>query len=267
MKTLVLPPRYSHDSAILAKAASRAGHAVERLPSWHVPTALADENVYVYGEPLFVMHAAAELALALIETPYDWLANLPAEYLLRDVRNATMAEARTITSRRFIKPAMEKFFRAAVYTSGADLPGKDIVSDSVPVILAEPVAWDAEFRCFVLDRKVVASSPYLINGVLARAEDDSWIAPDDVHAEMESFAQRLISDARVPLPPAIVLDVGRIVGRGWAAIETNPAWGSGLYGCDPDEVVKVVARSCLLADRISQADRAWTIDHGSEDFK
>ena len=47
------------------------------------------------------------------------------------------------------------------------------------------------------------------------------------------FARSVLEDPTVELPPAVTLDVGRIASRGWAVIETNPAWASGLYGCDP----------------------------------
>ena len=50
----------------------------------------------------------------------------------------------------------------------------------------------------------------------------------------------MLSDARVDLPRATVIDVGTIAGRGWAVVEQNAAWGSGLYGCDPEQVLEVL---------------------------
>lgn len=38
----------------------------------------------------------------------------------------------------------------------------------------------------------------------------------------------------------VVLDIGTISGRGWAVVEANAAWGSGIYGCDPMEVLGVI---------------------------
>jgi hypothetical protein len=43
----------------------------------------------------------------------------------------------------------------------------------------------------------------------------------------------------------VVLDVGVIGERGWAVIETNAAWGSGIYGCDPKAVLQVIRRACV----------------------
>jgi hypothetical protein len=37
-----------------------------------------------------------------------------------------------------------------------------------------------------------------------------------------------------------VIDVGRIPGKGWAIIEINQAWASGIYGCDPGRVLDVL---------------------------
>ena len=64
------------------------------------------------------------------------------------------------------------------------------------------------------------------------------LPPDD--AELRAFVERILADVRVPLPRAVVMDVGVIRGRGWAVVELNAAWGSGIYGCDPTEVLKVL---------------------------
>jgi hypothetical protein len=53
-----------------------------------------------------------------------------------------------------------------------------------------------------------------------------------------------ISEKDVVLPEAVVIDVGIIEGRGWAVLEANAAWCSGIYGCDPAEVLRVVERAC-----------------------
>lgn len=54
--------------------------------------------------------------------------------------------------------------------------------------------------------------------------------------------------------------MGRIDGRGWAVVEANAAWGAGLYGCDPEEVLKVLARACLRPSQVTDADRDWLVD-------
>ncbi|HZF08535.1 MAG TPA: ATP-grasp domain-containing protein [Thermoanaerobaculia bacterium] len=54
------------------------------------------------------------------------------------------------------------------------------------------------------------------------------------------FVQSILADPAIDFPAAIVLDVGRIEGRGWAVVEPNGAWGAGLYGCDPREALWVI---------------------------
>jgi len=65
-------------------------------------------------------------------------------------------------------------------------------------------------------------------------------ATDEELTEAEQFIRTVLADSRVDLPRATVLDVGVITGRGWAVIEQNSAWGSGIYGCDPEEVLEVL---------------------------
>ena len=70
---------------------------------------------------------------------------------------------------------------------------------------------------------------------------------DDEPAEVTAFVNRVLTDERVDLPRTAVLDVGVIAGRGWAVVEQNSAWGSGLYGCDPAEVLTVLRHSAVPA--------------------
>jgi hypothetical protein len=46
---------------------------------------------------------------------------------------------------------------------------------------------------------------------------------------------------------AVVIDTGYIEGRGWAVVEANPAWASGLYLCDATAALAVVAGACRAA--------------------
>ena len=39
---------------------------------------------------------------------------------------------------------------------------------------------------------------------------------------------------------ARTFDVRIIEDRGWAVVEQNAAWGSGIYGCDPEQVLEVL---------------------------
>jgi hypothetical protein len=245
MPTLILPPRYTPDSIAVGKAAFRAGWEVERLTSWRAPADLVGHDVVLYGEPLFAAVVAPELGLLLLEPPPDWLAVLPRDLTRRQVRFTTLAEARGLPGPVFVKPAEDKCFPARVYRSGRELPGDDVLPGSTTALVAEPVDWEVEFRCFALDGEVLTLSPYWRDGQLAQAEDGSWPATEDEAGDARRFATAVLRDSRVSLPPAIVLDVGVVRGEGWAVIEANAAWGSGVYGCDPDEVLRVVRRACF----------------------
>jgi hypothetical protein len=50
--------------------------------------------------------------------------------------------------------------------------------------------------------------------------------------------------ANCDLPCALVIDVGLIEDRGWAVVEFNAAWCSGILSADPDRVLDVLSRAC-----------------------
>ena len=260
MHTLILPPRYTPDSIALWKAANAAGWKVERLQNWRVPDWLRGEDVVLYGEPLFAAAVAESLSVILLEPPLDWLSRLPQEYRLRDVQFSTLQAARQRPRAAFFKPADDKCFTAQVYQSGAELPGDDILPGDIPVLIADPVDWTVEFRCFVLEGEVKTISPYLRSGKLAQAEDGSWPAGQAEIDEAIRFSERVLDDDRVFLPPGAAFDVGIIDGQGWAVVEVNAAWGSGVYGCDPEQVLHVVRRACVDAAGVTDADRTWVVE-------
>ncbi len=179
MPTLILPPRYTPDTNAIWKAAIDAEWETERLLGWRVPEGFASKDKLVlYGEPLFAAVVADQLQLALIEPPFRWAADLPEIYRRRDVEFGILGAARQLRIPRFIKPADDKCFPAKVFGSGAELPSADVLSDSIPVLVAEPVLWAVEYRCFVMERRVLTHSVYLRNGELAQGEDGGWITFD-----------------------------------------------------------------------------------------
>ena len=241
MPTLILTPRFTEDAQALWRAAGRLGWGVERLATWRVPPELRSVvEPVLYVEALFGPTLAAEFRLQLLESPVDWLPRLPREYRLRDVSLSTLGEARCLAEPMFVKPPNDKSFPARVY-GGFELPeGYD---ESSPVLVAEVVVWEKEFRCFVLDRTPRAISVYLRDGELQRVTD--FRASDAELADAEGFVRRVLADPRVDFPRAAVLDVGVIAGRGWAVVEQNAAWGSGIYGCDPAEVLEVLRHAAV----------------------
>lgn len=264
MPTLALSARYTPDSIALRAAALAAGWKVERLRAWRPsPTLEAADQVVLYAEPLFVACVAEALDLALLEPPFEWLTTLPQRYLQREVTFQPLAALADRGAARFLKPGDDKCFPARVYAADEVIPGLDLLPAGTPTLTAEPVRFEVEYRAFVLDRVARTLSPYGRDGALAQAEAGGWPAPADEAAEAAAFLEALLADPAVALPPAVVVDVGRIEGRGWAVVEANPAFGSGVYGCDPAEVLPVVARACRPARALTDADRAWVVERAA----
>lgn len=236
MPTLILTPRFTEDAQALWRAAGQLGWGVERLTSWRVPDELRSiPEPVLYAESLFAPSLADQFNLRLLEPAIDWLPRLPREYRKRRVSLTTLRAARALAEPAFVKPAKDKSFPPGVYT-GAQLP--EGYEEDSPVLVAEVVAWEKEFRCFVLDRQPRALSVYVRSGELQR--EQGFSASDAELADSESFVRAVLADARVDVPRATVLDVGVIAGRGWAVVEQNAAWGSGIYGCDPVAVLEVL---------------------------
>jgi hypothetical protein len=259
MPTLLLTPRYSEDSRALRAAAVAAGWDCVRLATWRVPDWVRSHELVFYGEPLLAeVIGEQRLPYVLLGPPPEWLAQLPQVYAGRAIHLMRLDAARRHPERAFFKPAdLLKSFRAGVYDSGSALPDTQALPNDLPVLVQEPIVWELELRCFVIDRRVVAISPYLRRGQLAQAEDGSW--PED-KAELqaaEAFATAVMADSSVTSPPAVVLDVGRIAGRGWAVVETNAAWAAGLYGCDPAAALPVLRRATVRRGALTADDRRW----------
>jgi hypothetical protein len=236
MPTLIFTPRYTDDTQALWKAAAALGWTVERLASWRVPDHVRElEDPVLYSEALFGPSLAEQLGLDLLSPPEDWLVRLPMPYKLREIAITTLAQARQQLHAAFVKPPNDKSFPARVY-AGADLP--DTYPDAMAVLVSEVVTWEKEFRCFVLDRKLRTFSIYARHGELQREAE--YVSSTEEDEQVESFLASLLADSRVDLPRATVIDVGLIRGKGWACVEQNAAWGSGIYGCDPAAVLEVL---------------------------
>ncbi len=257
MPTLILPPRYTVDTNLIRRAAISAGWEIERLRSWRAEKWLRTADPVLYGEPLFAAVVAKSLGLALLEPSFDWLTGVPEKYLRRNVEYMSLGEARLIRNKAFIKPADDKSFVAKVYNSGSELPDNDILPNTIPVLVSEVVNWSVEFRGFVLNRCVVTKSPYLQNGKLCQASDGSWVALSKERQQASEFFATILADQQVELPPAVVVDIGIIEGSGWAIIEANPAWGSGIYGCDPCEILNVLRRASINGNDFPESDGKW----------
>jgi hypothetical protein len=251
---VVLSPRFSADSIAVWQAALAAGWATARVrhaEAHALVGAVAPEDVVIYGETLLADAVAAALDLALFEPDAGWLPGVPMALRLREVRLMTLGAARRSGGGCFIKPVDDKFFPARVY---AEVDVDPTVGDDLEVLVAEPVRFGLEVRGFVCDGAVAGLSAYIRDGAIARGGGD-WPLTADEEAAARACLERVI--AEVPLPPAAVVDVGEIVGRGWAVVEANPAWASGLCGVDPRAVLPVLRRACGPRSGVEPAEARW----------
>ena len=257
MPTLVLSHRYSPDSNALFAAALAAGWDVERLRSFRCPEGLASRDPVFYGETILADAIAGDLGIMLLEPTDSFLPRLPQHHRRREVRLTTLADALTIRESAFVKPTDEKCFPARVYADGTAIQPDPVLPPDLPVLVSEPVVFEVEFRFFVLERQVAALSPYIRGGEIARNAAGDWEAePAEVEAATASILA-MLGDTEVDLPPAVVVDVGRMSGRGWGVVEANAAWASGLCGCDPARVLPVLRRAAVARSMMSEADSRW----------
>jgi ATP-grasp domain, R2K clade family 2 len=245
MPALILTPRQTDDAQALWRAAIARGWDVHRLTTWRVPEELQSVlEPILYVEALFGPSLAEQLGVRLLDPPEDWLPRLPIVYRRRAVSLTTFGHARRLDAAAFVKPPNDKSFPAAVYAP-AELSAA--FDDAMLVLVAEPVRFLSEFRCFILDRTIRTFSIYCRDGDLQRA-DDSRATPDE-EQQLAGFVGSILADSTVELPRACALDVGLIEDRGWAVVELNAAWGAGIYGCDPDRVLDVIRFATVpLAD-------------------
>ncbi|MEV1023120.1 ATP-grasp domain-containing protein [Streptomyces sp. NPDC050264] len=248
-RTLFLSPRLTATGRDLAGAARQRGLQVETLatsrtpPAWH-----RHPGASLYAGPLFADAVSHELGLGLLEAGAGWLAGLPRELTSRGVELTTVAEARGLRRPAFVKPPNDKSFPARVYPDGSRLPGPDAVDDTTPVLVSDIVAFDVEYRLFLLDGEVRTASRYARRGTLDVAPLDD----DPLRGEVLAFAARL---PVAELPSAVVVDVGRLDGDGeWAVVEANAAWASGHYASDRHAVLDVVLRAACPVDSVGHRD-------------
>jgi ATP-grasp domain, R2K clade family 2 len=183
---------------------------VVRLVNWRLPDEpkLISEPV-LYLEALMAEEIAIQLGVCLLDTPSNWLPNIPQEYRKRWIYLTILGEAKQNQKTAFIKPPNDKSFPARVYTA-TDLPTD--YPDEMLVLVAEIVRWEKEFRCFILNRCLKTFSIYLRNGELQSENDFAHTEKEDF--EVRTFVEMVLSDERVELPQAIAIDVGVIHGRG-----------------------------------------------------
>jgi hypothetical protein len=230
-------------------AARELGWDVLTAPSgWRLDESLTQSGVkgVPYGSQTFCEVIAQQMNWTLKANPFDWLAKVHPHYLKRKVEFMTLGEAKKLTETRFIKPADDKVFAAGVYSPGT-LITHEVVPNDTPTLVSEVVEFDLEYRTFVDGKRVKTWSNYICFDHIN--DPNYWnMVPLEEERYPQDFVNDLLHDLDfhdfgITAVPSVI-DVGRIKGKGWAIIETNQAWASGLYGCDPLQALKVMGQSC-----------------------
>jgi hypothetical protein len=259
MPTLLLSTYSLPSGTALADSARKTGWDVCVLDE--NPAAKPKGKLSFYGGSDVALAVASRFRLALLEPPLDLLARLPLAYRQRLVEYGQFSDLNRLKAPTFVKPAdaLNKAFDAGIYANARDIRAPRGIDPHTPVLVAEPVEWLAEYRCFVLEGAVAAWSPYLSFSRPVWKPYHQGGKESQLPAHVLAFCDRLWTQSRVAFPPAFVVDVGLIEERGWAVVEFNPAWCSGLLGACPDHVLDVLSRACQPADAVFKADRRWIV--------
>lgn len=249
---LITQPRVgiSHNEILsLHFAARELGWEVYPAPtSWRLEDELIKSGKIgvPYGSQMFCEVIAQQMNWKLLSNPFDWLTKVPKKYLKRNVQFMSLGEAKKIKETKFIKPADDKCFDAKVYEAGSFSPN-EIISDDYPVLVSDVVKFTHEYRCFIKGTKCVTWSCYVYGEEVANPKN--W----HKHCGYESpdkFVNRVLSKMNCkPATVNSVIDIGPIEGATWAVIETNPIWASGIYGCDPIQVLLAMQDSCVKYEK------------------
>lgn len=248
---LITQPRVgtSHNEILALQMAARSrGWDVLPAPGgWRLDDeTIASKAIGVpYGSQTFCEVISQQMGWRLRANSFDWLSKVHPFFLKRKVEFMTLGEAKLLQETKFIKPADDKVFEAKVYEPGTLITHESVLDDT-PTLVSDVVEFDLEYRTFVHGRVKTWSNYVFYEHI---ADPKYWnVIPHEGNFLPHDLVNDLLHhieyhDSFIEVEPSVI-DVGRIPGKGWAIIETNQAWASGLYGCDPDKVLDVLEASC-----------------------
>lgn len=241
MKNIIaLSPIYTEDSNNLKKASINSPYELNRFNAkWSVPEEFRSDVIAVYGEDIYAEIVAEQCNLTLTKPDDNWLSKISEEFTKRKISYGRLKEF-VDEENIFIKCSDFKSFKAGVFDKVTNIKGFDTLDLESTVFTSEVVEWELEVRCFVLNNEIKTYSSYWRNN-----EFDTDQLSETEQKELSEFFKDFIQKYSSTLPYAIVIDFGIIKGKGWALIEANPAWCSGLYACDTEKALNVIVESCI----------------------
>ena len=241
MKNIVaLSPIYTQDSNNLKRAAINSSYELNRFNAkWNVPEEFRADVIAVYGEDIYAEIVSEQCNLSLTKPKDDWLSEISEEFTKRKISYGQLKEF-VDEENIFIKCSDFKSFKAGVFDKVKNIKGFDSLDMESTVFTSEVVEWELEVRCFVLNNEIKTYSSYWRNNAF-----DTDLLSETEQKGLFEFFEIFIQKYSSTLPKAVVLDFGIIKGKGWALIEANPAWCSGLYACDAEKALVVIVESCV----------------------
>ncbi|WP_407845911.1 ATP-grasp domain-containing protein [Chryseobacterium sp. KCF3-3] len=241
MKNIIaLSPMYTEDSNNLKKASLSSPYELNRFNAkWNVPEEVRADVVAVYGEDIYAEIVAEQCNLTLTKPDNNWLSSISDEFTKRKIAYGKLKDF-VHKENIFIKCSDFKSFKAGVFDKVTNIKGFETLDPESMVFTSEIVEWELEVRCFVFNNEIKTYSSYWRNDTF-----DTTELSEKEKKEMFTFFESFIQKYSSTLPVAIVLDFGIIKEKGWALIEANPAWCSGLYACDAEKALEVIVNSCI----------------------
>ncbi len=221
---LIIPEKTDFERDAVAVVWQEQGGKVLRLGKFWQPPELDPCKVHVYGSDTFCLVLQQKLGFNLISPPDDFLNGIDETWLKRKLRLLALSDAKSLAFPTFLKSAVPKIFKASIYQTVDDLNQECTkLPDSTMVINSEVVEFISEARAFIYNGIVLDCSVYEGSSEPKKAV---------------SFITEFLSEVHVT--KTFVLDIGEIAEKGWAIIEANASWGSGLNGCDAEKVLPAI---------------------------
>ncbi|PJJ62774.1 ATP-grasp domain-containing protein [Chryseobacterium geocarposphaerae] len=241
MKNIVaLSPMYTEDSNNLKKASINSPYELSRFNAkWSVPEEFRADVIAVYGEDIYAEIVAEQCNLTLTKPDDNWLSKISEEFTKRKISYGQLKDF-VDKENIFIKCSDFKSFKAGIFDKVTNIKGFETLDLESTVFTSEVVEWELEVRCFVLNNEIKTYSSYWRNDAF-----DTNPLSETEHKDLFEFFNSFMKQYAKTLPKAIVLDFGIIKEKGWALIEANPAWCSGLCDCDAKKALEVVVESCI----------------------